>query len=189
MKTILTLVYQEWTTEWVCVYQMMWYPFDQQTCHMDLVILTDFVVLVPGILKYSGPKDLPSYYVKDFTMVAAQIRDKEGVQVVVNLGRRTMNIIMTVFLPTILLNIIGHSTLYYKQPAFFNTAICVNMTIILSLLTLFISVSRTLPTTSYVKMIDVWLIFSLSIPFAEVLLTAYKVMWSLCENKARWLLD
>jgi hypothetical protein len=156
---------------------MMWYPFDQQTCHMDLVILTG-AVLVPGILTYSGPKDLPSYYVMDYSMVAAPIRGKEGVRVVITLGRRTMPIIMTVFLPTLLLNIIGHSTLYYKQPAFFNTAICVNMTIILSLLTLFISVSRNLPTTSYVKMIDIWLIFSLSIPFVEVLLTAYKVSGS-----------
>ena len=32
----------------------------------------------------------------------------------------------------------------------------------------FISVSNALPKTSYVKMIDIWLLFNLTIPFAEV---------------------
>ena len=32
----------------------------------------------------------------------------------------------------------------------------------------FISVSDSLPMTSYVKMIDIWLIFNLIIPFVEV---------------------
>ena len=40
----------------------------------------------------------------------------------------------------------------------------------LVLTTMFINVSNNLPKTSYVKMIDVWLIFSQLIPFAEVLL-------------------
>ena len=34
----------------------------------------------------------------------------------------------------------------------------------------FISVSNALPKTSYVKMIDLWLLFNLTIPFAEVCL-------------------
>ena len=34
----------------------------------------------------------------------------------------------------------------------------------------FISVSNSLPKTSYVKMIDIWLLFNLTIPFAEVIL-------------------
>ena len=32
----------------------------------------------------------------------------------------------------------------------------------------FISVSNALPKTSYVKMIDLWLLFNLTIPFAEM---------------------
>ena len=33
--------------------------------------------------------------------------------------------------------------------------------------------SQTLPTTSYVKMVEIWLIFNLFIPFSEVLLHTY----------------
>ena len=40
----------------------------------------------------------------------------------------------------------------------------------LVLATLFIGVSKSLPKTAYVKMIDVWLLFSLFVPFVEVLL-------------------
>ncbi len=40
----------------------------------------------------------------------------------------------------------------------------------LVLTSLFISVSASLPRTSYINMIDIWLIFSLLVPFAEVIL-------------------
>ena len=74
---------------------------------------------------------------------------------------------MTIFLPTILLNIIGHSTNYFK-PFFFEAIVTVNLTVLLVLATMFISVSENLPKTSYIKMVDVWLIFNLMIPFFEV---------------------
>ena len=44
----------------------------------------------------------------------------------------------------------------------------VNLTVMLVLVTMFISVSEGLPKTSYIKMIDVGLVFVLLIPFFEV---------------------
>ena len=38
---------------------------------------------------------------------------------------------------------------------------------------MFINVSNNLPKTSYVKMIDIWLIFNLLLPFIEVLVHTY----------------
>ena len=46
----------------------------------------------------------------------------------------------------------------------------VNLTSLLVMTTLFISVSDSLPKTSYIKMIDVWLIANLFVPFAETIL-------------------
>ncbi len=46
----------------------------------------------------------------------------------------------------------------------------VNLTTLLVMTTLFISVSDSLPKTSYIKMIDVWLIANLCVPFAETIL-------------------
>lgn len=45
-----------------------------------------------------------------------------------------------------------------------------NVTVLLVLTTLFISVSNSLQKTSYIKMIEIYLLFSLSMPFSEVLL-------------------
>ena len=43
----------------------------------------------------------------------------------------------------------------------------------LVLTTMFINVSNNLPKTSYVKMVDVWLIFNLLLPFIEVLVHTF----------------
>ena len=56
------------------------------------------------------------------------------------------------------------------KPADFEAIVTVNLTSLLVLVTLFISVSNSLPRTSYVKLIDVWLIFNLLVPFIDVLL-------------------
>ena len=79
---------------------------------------------------------------------------------------------MTVYVPTVLLNIIGHATNYYKD-FFFEAVVTVNLTCMLVLATMFISISNDLPTTSYLKMMDYWLIFTLLLPFIEVLLHTY----------------
>ena len=38
---------------------------------------------------------------------------------------------------------------------------------------MFLSVSESLPTTSYIKMIEVWLVFSMLIPFLQVLILTF----------------
>ena len=86
---------------------------------------------------------------------------------------------MTIYMPTILLNIIGHSTNYFK-PFFFEAVVTVNLTVMLVLTTMFVGVSQSLPKTSYIKMVDVWLVFNLLIPFVEVLIHTYEV--NICIN-------
>ena len=52
----------------------------------------------------------------------------ETVEVEVILGRRLIGTFMTIYMPTILLNIIGHSTNYFK-PFFFEAVVTVNLTV------------------------------------------------------------
>ena len=47
----------------------------------------------------------------------------------------------------------------------------------LVLTTMFVGVSHTLPLTSTIKMVDIWLVFNLLIPFIEVLIHSYKVIF------------
>ena len=78
--------------------------------------------------------------------------------------------------------------------------VSVNLTAMLVLATMFIggretfdftvansylfSVSKSLPTTSYIKMVDIWLIFNLFLPFSEVILHTYLhyLRYSICKH-------
>ena len=83
------------------------------------------------------------------------------------MNRRIINEVLTTYLPTVLILFIVYATTFFK-PFYFEAVVTVNLTSLLVLTTLFISVSKSLPPTAYVKMIDIWLIFSQLIPFAEV---------------------
>jgi hypothetical protein len=67
---------------------------------------------------------------------------------------------LTTYLPTLLICLVSFSTNYFKA-MFFEASVTVNLTSLLVLTTLFISVSNSLPNTAYIKMIDIWLIFNL----------------------------
>ena len=100
--------------------------------------------------------------------------------------RRLMSAILTIYLPTVLILTIVYATNFFKDFFFevvigslekaqfilnlyFKAVVTVNLTALLVLVTLFISVSQSLPQTAYVKMVDIWLIFAQVVPFVEVL--------------------
>ena len=48
---------------------MAWHHFDQQTCYVETLldeVLDNYADLLPGILEFSGPKELTQYFVKNF---------------------------------------------------------------------------------------------------------------------------
>ena len=162
----------------ICTYAMEYYPFDIQTCTVDMVIhgnTAKFVNLLPGFINYTGRADFSQYFVMGVKIYSADISDKSGVKVSIQLGRKLLGTILTVYVPTVLLNIIGHATNYYKD-FFFEAVVGVNLTCMLVLVTMFISVANSLPKTSYLKMMDYWLIANLILPFLEVIVHTYMEM-------------
>ena len=133
----------------------------------------DFVSLLTRDLEYSGPLELTQYFIKK--KVFLKRIDDKGVEILhvdIYLGRRLLSIILTVFAPTVILNIVGHSSNYFKE-FFFEAVISLNVTAMLVLTTMFINVSNNLPKTAYIKMIDIWLLFNLIKPFNDILMTTY----------------
>jgi hypothetical protein len=61
---------------------------------------------------------------------------------------------------------------YYK-PFYFEATATVNLTSLLVLTTMFISVMESLPKTAYLKLVDIWLIVNLSLPFFVLVLQTY----------------
>ena len=87
--------------------------------------------------------------------------------------RRLTNEVLTTYLPTVLLILIGYCTTFFKQ-FFFEAALTVNVTTMLVVTTIFISVMEKLPPTSYVRMVDIWLIYGILTPFIEVCILTFK---------------
>ena len=94
---------------------------------------------------------------------------RQGVNMVVILQRNISNELLTTYLPSTLLMIITFATTFF-HPEYFEAAVSVNLTTMLVMTTIFIGEMQTLPSTAYVKMIDIWLVFCQLVPFAEVVL-------------------
>ena len=85
------------------------------------------------------------------------------------LRRKILSEMMGTYLPSILLMMITFATTFFK-PFFFEAALSVNLTTMLVMTTIFISKMESLPPTSNIRMIDIWLVFCQLVPFAEVVL-------------------
>ena len=116
--------------EFFCDYDMRWYPFDAQTCFMVLKLgggTEKLLSLTPGILEYLGPEELTQYYVKKYSVGETRLKNAKGLSISITFGRRLLGTILTVYLPTVLLNVIGHATNFFK-PFFFEAVVTVNLT-------------------------------------------------------------
>ena len=121
--------------------------------------------------------DLTMFRMTNLTLV------KSGQQVVmaIVLKRKVATELLTTYLPTILLLLITFTTIFFDKDLF-GDAIAVNLTIMLVMTTIFTSKIEELPPTSDMKMIDIWLIFCLVVPFLEVILrTAIECMNCSCQ--------
>ena len=95
---------------------------------------------------------------------------KNGLLFNIIFKRRLTNEALMTFLPSLLLITISYATSFFCLPNFFNTAITVNLTVMLTTTTLLISVNKKLATTGYIKWLEAWLIFAQFFPFVQVLL-------------------
>ncbi len=118
-------------------------------------------------IEYQGPVDLTQYFIK--SVFVAPNKEKSGIVAEIFFGRRLLGTVLTTYLPSVLLSAVCFSTNHFKF-YYFEAAVTVNLTSLLVLTTLFVGTFNSLPSTSYLKVVDIWLVANLLIPFAEVLL-------------------
>ena len=112
-------------------------------------------------------KDLTMFMITNLTLTDE--KNANMVYMTLKLKRKVASELLTTYLPTILLLLITFVTIFFDKDLF-GDAIAVNLTIMLVMTTIFTSKIEELPPTSDMKMIDIWLIFCLVVPFLEVIL-------------------
>ena len=124
-------------------------------------------------------KDLTMFTITNLTLTKEKGRNM--VYMAMKLKRKVVTELVTTYFPTILLLLITFTTIFFDKDLF-GDVIAVNLTIMLVMTTIFTSKIEELPPTSDMKMIDIWLIFCLIIPFLEVILrTAIECLTCCCD--------
>ena len=149
-------------------------------CTVNLIVRkleTSVMAITPHLLHMESETVLTQYLITNWTLTYNNESNVDaGIKMTLVLKRRILNAILTVYLPTILVLIIVYATNFFKD-FFFEAIVTVNLTSLLVLTTLFISVAGSLPQTvkrvskheidviryliqAYIKMVDIWLIFA-----------------------------
>ena len=76
---------------------------------------------------------------------------------------------MVTYLPTILMNMINQATNYIRGDDKYSMIYAINITCMMVLASIYLSVSASLPTTSDIKPVEVWLLFNLAYPFLVII--------------------
>ena len=122
-------------SEFICVFDLTWYPFDTQSCSLRMYCESDLTALSPKNLEYNGPKELAQYFVKSLRFCPMVLHGKDGISVDVTLGRPLVNNILTIFIPTIFLIMISHVSKIFEENHK-DMVVMVSLTVILVLASL-----------------------------------------------------
>ena len=112
-------------------------------------------------------RDLTMFTMSNLTLTKEENRNM--VSMAIKLKRKVVTELVTTYFPTVLLLLITFTTIFFDKDLF-GDVIAVNLTIMLVMTTIFTSKIEELPPTSDMKMIDIWLICCLVIPFLDVIL-------------------
>lgn len=107
-----------------------------------------------------------------------------GLSVSIQMKHLYASQILTIFIPTTIINIISYATFFFKWYDFQNR-IMVSLTSLLVLMTLFSQVADTLPRTSYFKLVDIWFFFSIIYTFLIIMLHTLVEYFHLYEHEIR----
>ena len=146
------------------------YPFDTQKCPIQVGRTDDsynqFVMKwndTPSIEKLI----LTQYDVHQILDYDNDTSSKIIAGVEITLCRRLSYHIVNIYIPTLVLTIIAGFTLFIDF-SHFEVLIMIALTSLLVTYTLYQSISAYLPQTSYMKMIDIWLLGGFILPFVII---------------------
>ena len=98
------------------------------------------------------------------------------------MSKRSTSIFMVTYLPTLLMNIINQATNYITGASAYDMIYTINITSLMVLASIYLSVSTSLPSTPNIKPVEVWLFFSLAYPFLVIITNVVKQVREIIIN-------
>ena len=123
--------------------------------------MDDFIDLSVGGVVYEGPRTMVQFEVQKTRMLR---RGPQYLVVEITLKRIFQYHLAATYLPSALLMILTTIT-FFVDEKHFDVTIMVHLTTMLVTYTLYDGVSASMPKTSYLKFIDIWLLYGLIVPF------------------------
>jgi len=175
------IMIREYFIDWTCDYDLLYYPFDTQICKMMFElngITMEYVDLRPDELgvEYTGQRILLEYVVGDMLLKSMQNesgRKYSALKVSLALTRRWIWHLFGVFIQSILLLVVAYMTFYYRIDNF-QDRIMVAITCMLVIANVQSSINEDIPKTSYVKMIDYFLLYAFNIIIIVMIYHTYQ---------------
>ena len=152
------------------------FPFGKQKCSLKFHLFgaaNNLSRMIPLKLSDKGLTDNIGQYVIDSWTIGNEFdheTNKNIVRVTMILSRKIVSIFLVTYLPTILMNLINQITNYITGDTKYDMVYTINITCMMVLSSVYLSVSASLPPTSDIKPVEVWLIFNLAYPFLTILI-------------------
>ena len=143
--------------------------------------MDDFIDLSVGGVIYEGPKSMVQFEVQETRMIRL---GPQYIIVEITQGRIYKYHLAATYLPSALLMILTTIT-FYVDEKHFDVTIMVHLTTMLVTYTLYHGVSTSMPKTSYLKFIDIWLLYGLTVPFMTFVVEIILRLLSVDDDDAR----
>ena len=117
-----------------------------------------------GHCQYSGPQQFSEFHVKEVQMIRWEANNGSQIACQFGLRRDSFKHVTMTYIPTLFISILSLMSLFIHERHFGNT-IMISLTCMLVLYTLYQSIDKAMPVTTYMKLLDYWLIFNLAMPF------------------------
>ncbi|XP_071530506.1 uncharacterized protein [Panulirus ornatus] len=166
---------QRYIARVTCYFELYAYPFDSQVCSIDIDLppaYEDYVRLSveEGSTTYTGPRVLSKY-----TVTSVKFSESSGgsqMSIELELSRRQGMVVLSNFLPSAMLLVVSWATLFLKLEEL-NVRAIMSLTTLLVLYTLFSNMSRSLPSTAAIKLIDIWFFFIIFVLFINIMIHVF----------------
>ena len=108
--------FSRFSAEYSCTFNLRFFPFDGQTCIMEFkarTVTKNYLTLVPGILKYKGPKVLVEFIISNITMTTGiENTTRSVVRIVVDFKRQYIYHMSQSYFQSFLLGFLAYLTFW-----------------------------------------------------------------------------